>query len=111
MDTTRTDKTWVLQCRPGFEPECLAEAAGRTASRGEICGEGSVALEAGTALPPLHELTFARQAFRQIAALADLPTGDRINAILVALRGHATPVRDILLEHPDSNAGKELSGF
>jgi hypothetical protein len=65
----------VLQCRPGFEPECLAEAEYRAAGRGEISGEGSVVLEAGTALPPLHELTFARQAFRQIASLTDLPTG------------------------------------
>lgn len=102
--------TWILQCRPGFEVECGAEAAALTG--GEYQAQnGSVVLEADRPPPALAELVFTRQAFDQIAALTELPAGDRINAILASLRGHETPVRDLLLENPDTNEGKELAGF
>ena len=93
---------WVLQCRPGFEVECAAE------SDGEILGEGLVATQRSL---PLIERIFARQAFREVAALEALPSGDRINPILSALADQAGPVNTILLEHPDTEAGKELAGF
>ncbi|MGE5626263.1 MAG: 23S rRNA (cytidine(2498)-2'-O)-methyltransferase RlmM [Bacillota bacterium] len=97
---------WVLQCRPGFEAECAAE------SGGEIAGEGVVlAPEPQAGAPPLLERVFARQAFRQIAALEKLPAGDRINPILAALEPHAGPVNVVLLEHPDTEQGKQLAGF
>jgi len=102
--------TWILQCRPGFEAECGTEAAARTGG-GCQAQAGIVTLQADRPPPPLEELVFTRQAFHQIAALTDLPAGDRINAILAALRGHETPVRDLLLENPDTNEGKELAGF
>src|SRR5579872_6298227 len=102
--------TLILQCRPGFEAECGAEVAALTGG-GCQAYSGVVVLEAERPPPPLAELVFARQAFRQVAALTELPAGDRINAILAALRGHETPVRDLLLENPDTNEGKELSGF
>lgn len=101
------DETWVLQCRPGFEPECAAEV--RDSARAAMVGHGVVTVEA-PALPPLAELVFARQAFRQVAELM-LPAGDRIDAIVKALTPHAGPVNYILLEHPDSDAGRELAGF
>ena len=93
---------WILQCRPGFEVECAAE------SDGAILGEGVVRALRGM---PLLERVFARQAFREVAALEALPPGDRINPILAALNDHAGPVNAILLEHPDTAAGKELAGF
>ncbi len=103
-------ETWVLQCRPGFEPECAAEAEDRArGAKATPAGAGMVTVAAST-LPPLAELAFARQAFRQAAELA-LPAGERIDAILVALAPHAGPVNYILLEHPDDEAGKELAGF
>ena len=105
------DQTWVLQCRPGFEPDCGAEAA--AVSNGEWEGEldrGFVTVRAAD-LAPLAELIFTRQAFRQIAALADLPAGDRINGILAALKGQETAVNDVLLEHADTNEAKKLAGF
>lgn len=95
----------ILQCRPGFETEC-AEEAGTGAA---VLGEGMVS--AASCDGPLSELVFARQAFRQVAELKELPAGDRINAVLAALEDHAGPVEDLLLEHPDTNAGKELAGF
>lgn len=93
---------WILQCRPGFEVECAAEADG------EVLSEGVV--RSARALP-LLERVFARQAFQEVAALDSLPAGDRINPILAALSEHAGPVGAILLEHPDTDAGKELAGF
>lgn len=98
--------TWVLLCRPGFEAECAAEAGGT------IAGEAVVtAPEPAAGAPPLIQRVFARQAFRQAAHLENLPPGDRINPILAALDAHAGAVNDVLLEHPDTEAGKELAGF
>ncbi|HEU5399467.1 MAG TPA: 23S rRNA (cytidine(2498)-2'-O)-methyltransferase RlmM [Gammaproteobacteria bacterium] len=95
----------ILQCRPGFEAECAEEAGpGST-----MLGQGRVSA-AGSDVP-LSGLVFARQAFRQAAELKELPAGDRINAILAALADQAGPVSDVLLEHPDTNTGKELAGF
>lgn len=96
-------ETWVLQCRPGFEAECAIE------SGGEVVAEGVVAAP-GPAKPLLRRV-FARQAFRQVAALDDLPAGDRIDPILRALAAEPGPVHGILMEHPDTDAGKELANF
>ena len=93
---------WILQCRPGFEVECAAEADG------EVLGEGVVGSARAV---PLLERVFARQAFREVASLDSLPAGDRINPILAALADQGGPVGAILLEHPDTDAGKELAGF
>ena len=98
--------SWVLQCRPGFETECAAEAVG------EIAGEGVVtAPEPASGPPPLIGRIFARQAFHQLALLRDLPAGNRIDPILAALQVHAGEVQDVLFEHPDTEAGKGLAGF
>jgi len=96
------DETWVLQCRAGFEGECAAEC------EGSMAGEGVVTTSRGG---PLIKRVFARQAFRQVASLEDLPAGDRIDPILNALAPHPGPVGDILMENPDTDAGKELAGF
>jgi 23S rRNA (cytidine2498-2'-O)-methyltransferase len=98
-------ETWVLQCRAGFEAECAAESGEAAA----MVGEGVVT--APGASRPLSERIFARQAFRQIAALDDLPAGDRIDPILHVLAAHPGPVNAILMEHPDTDAGKELANF
>src|ERR1051325_3067462 len=97
------EETWILQCRPGFEAECAAESGGAPATEGIVTAPG--------AAMPLIGRVFARQAFRQAAHLTDLPAGDRITPILEALAAHPGPVGAILLENPDSNAGKELAGF
>ena len=98
----------ILQCRPGFEPDCAAEAgAGASVLEEGIVGVASPA----TNWLPLTGLVFARQAFRQVAELRELPPGDRINPILAALESHAGPISALLLEHPDTNAGKEVAGF
>ncbi len=98
-------ETWVLQCRAGFEAECAAES-----------GEGAAVVDEGVVTAPgparpLQDRIFARQAFREVAALDELPAGDRIDPILKALTAHPGPVGAILMEHPDTDAGKELANF
>jgi len=108
MEANPRRDTRILQCRPGFEADCAAEAGpGAT-----VLGEGIVGVSAPMdSWPPLADLVFARQAFRQVAELTELPPGDRINPILAALAAHAGPISVLLLEHPDTNAGKEIAGF
>ena len=101
---------WVLQCRPGFEAECLEELLAHSGGNGETLS-GAVSVRTEREPPPLAGLVFARQAFKQTAALQDLPPGDRINPILAALAPHAAPVNAVLLEQPDTNEGKELATF
>ena len=96
-------ETWVLQCRPGFEAECAIESGGEAVAEGVVAAPGPG--------KPLLRRMFARQAFRQIAALDELPAGDRIDPILRALAADPGPVQAILMEHPDTDAGKELANF
>jgi 23S rRNA (cytidine2498-2'-O)-methyltransferase len=97
------DDVWVLQCRPGFEAECAIESGGEAGAEGVVTARGPGR--------PLLARVFARQAFRQVAALEALPAGDRIDPILRALAATPGPVHAILMEHPDTEAGKELANF
>jgi 23S rRNA (cytidine2498-2'-O)-methyltransferase len=97
------DDVWTLQCRPGFEAECAIESGGSAVAEGVVVAPGPA--------KPLLRRVFARQAFRQVAALEDLPAGDRIDPILRALAAEPGPVHAILMEHPDTEAGKELANF
>jgi 23S rRNA (cytidine2498-2'-O)-methyltransferase len=96
-------ENWVLQCRPGFEAGCAIESGGEAVAEGVV-----VAPDTAT---PLLRRVFARQAFRQVASLEALPAGDRIDPILRALAAEPGPVHAILMEHPDTEAGKELANF
>ena len=110
MPSTDPRANWVLQCRPGFEVECLEEVRAHSGADGEPLS-GAVSVRTEREPPPLAELVFARQSFKEVAALRDLPPGDRINPILAALAPHAGLVNAVLLENPDTNEGKELAAF
>jgi 23S rRNA (cytidine2498-2'-O)-methyltransferase len=97
------DDVWILQCRPGFEAECAIESGGEAVAEGVVVAPGPA--------KPLLRRVFARQAFRQTASLEALPAGDRIDPILRALAAEPGPVHAILMEHPDTEAGKELANF
>ncbi|MDQ2702934.1 MAG: 23S rRNA (cytidine(2498)-2'-O)-methyltransferase RlmM [Pseudomonadota bacterium] len=111
----------LCYCRAGFEPELAAELGERAAAAGlhgharTNRGDGFVvfacedALELNRALP-WRELVFARQKLRLIAELQGIDPQDRIAPVLEALRGHAM-FGDLVVEHPDSDAGKPLSGL
>jgi 23S rRNA (cytidine2498-2'-O)-methyltransferase len=111
----------LAYCRAGFEPELAAELSVRAALAGHAGyarterGSGLVLFlgEDGQALSralPWRELIFARQKLRLLAELRALDPRDRITPILDALQG-APLFGELLVEHPDSDAGKPLSGL
>ncbi len=110
-------------CRAGFEPDLAAELSERAAEAG-FAGyarterdSGYVAFhcdqaEALDAALPWRELIFARQKMRLIAELRGLPPTDRISPMLAALQsGPARKFGQLMVEHPDSEAGKPLAGL
>ena len=107
-------------CRAGFEPELAAELSERAALAGCVGharterGSGYVVFVGdGKALSralPWRDLIFARQKLRLLAELRALDPRDRITPIIAALEGK--PIfGDLLVEHPDSDAGKPLAGL
>lgn len=113
----------LILCRPGFEPEAAAEIADRAARRGiggypeATRNEGWVRFhafdgDAPTKASPPADLIFARQCTQAIADLSELDPGDRITPMLLALRGHGvTKLGELLVEHPDSDSARPLSGL
>ena len=110
-------------CRAGFEPELAAELSERAALAGCVGharterGSGHAVFltddGAGAALSralPWRELIFARQKLRLLAELRALDPRDRITPIINVLQG-APIFGEMLVEHPDSDAGKPLSGL
>jgi len=109
-----------LHCRPGFEGECAAEIQDRAAARGVggYCrakpDTGFVLFEYFTEdaglIGRLHldDLAFARQWFEVLAEHADLSPQDRITPIVETLATVYGIGGCLLLETPDTNAGKEL---
>ncbi|WP_240096133.1 23S rRNA (cytidine(2498)-2'-O)-methyltransferase RlmM [Thermomonas flagellata] len=114
----------LAYCRAGFEPDLaaeLSERAGAAALAGyarTTRGSGYVlfltpapadadALERAL---PFSTLVFARQKLRLLAALRGLDPGDRITPMLQALHGQPR-FGALVMEHPDSEAGKPLAGL
>ncbi|TCT00089.1 23S rRNA (cytidine2498-2'-O)-methyltransferase [Pseudofulvimonas gallinarii] len=111
-------------CRAGFEGECgqeLADLAGRTGGVGYVRARNGTAMaefvasEDGKASAPAVESTiFARQVVSVFARLTALDVGDRISPMLAAVRARAdeagrVPWREVLIESPDSDGGRELA--
>ncbi|WP_144899306.1 23S rRNA (cytidine(2498)-2'-O)-methyltransferase RlmM [Luteimonas cucumeris] len=124
----------LCYCRAGFEPELAAELTDRAAHAGHagyartVRGSGYVVFadddaQALSRALPWHDLIFARQKLQLIAELRDLDPSDRIAPMLAALlpepaAGAATPTSpaatrfgDLVVEHPDSDEAKPLSGL
>jgi 23S rRNA (cytidine2498-2'-O)-methyltransferase len=114
----------LLYCRAGFEPECAAEIA-ESASLAGLAGfpqtergSGWVRYRAPDQQLPLdaspfawRKLMFARQKLDLLAELPDLPPADRIAPMLEALQAHGATFGDLVMEHPDTDSGKPLSGL
>lgn len=110
-------------CRAGFEPDLAAELTERAAAAGisgyarTERGSGYVLFHCddGDALDaalPWRTLVFARQKLRLIAELRTLPSNDRISPIIEALRSRGGEhFGALMVEHPDSDAGKPLAGL
>ncbi|WP_432720028.1 23S rRNA (cytidine(2498)-2'-O)-methyltransferase RlmM [Jeongeupia wiesaeckerbachi] len=113
----------LLYCRPGFEADCQQEFAARHPLEGHWhTGVGYVLFEADDSyeLTQLHQtldvtqLIFTRQILLALAKV-ELGERDRLTPITDALDAldsrYAAPWQAVWLEHPDSDAGKPLSGF
>jgi len=111
-------------CRQGFEPELAAELGERAAAAG-IAGYARATRDDGYVLfvtggeadaqaleraLPFRDLVFARQKLRLLAELRDLDPKDRLAPLLAALPA-GLRLGDVWVEHPDSDAGKPLSGL
>ncbi len=107
--------------RAGFEPELAAELTDRAAAAGlagyarASRGDGYMLfhVEDAQALSqalPWHSLVFARQKLVLVADLPGLDPSDRIAPVLEALAGRGR-WGELWVEHPDSDAGKPLSGL
>lgn len=126
MSTTQINPVCcLLYCRPGFEKECASEIMQITQSRG-ISGYIKAKADTGyvgfyptmpASLYVLNEaiifnkLIFARQTVYISHIISDLPQTDRITPLLSAIQTLGLEFSEILLETPDTNDGKEMSGF
>ena len=114
----------LCYCRPGFEPELAAEL-GERAARAGIAGYARASRDDGYVLfvtseetealalmraLPFRELVFARQKLRLFAELRGMDPSDRLTPLLAAMPG-GVRFGDLWVEHPDSDAGKPLSGL
>ncbi|MBD9367370.1 23S rRNA (cytidine(2498)-2'-O)-methyltransferase RlmM [Xanthomonas sp. XNM01] len=114
----------LCYCRAGFEPELAAELTERAALAGVagyartrrddghvlfLCGDAADGAALARSLA-FRDLVFARQKLQLLAELQGLDPKDRITPLLAALPA-GLRVSDVWVEHPDSDAGKPLSGL
>lgn len=118
----------LCYCRAGFEPELAAELGERAAALG-FAGYAKTQRDSGWVLfacedapaldaaLPWHQLIFARQKLRLLADLDGLDPSDRMTPLLHALESITTGVQqsprygELVVEHPDSDEGRPLSGL
>ena len=117
----------LCYCRPGFEPDLAAELGERAAEAGVVGyaraerGSGYVLFlgddEAMAKRLPWQSLVFARQSLPLFAELRGLDPRDRIGPMIAAIEAATAEDRvsrrhgTLWVEHPDSDAGKPLSGL
>ncbi len=115
----------LCYCRQGFEPELAGELSERAARIG-IAGYARTERDSGVVVffsedaialdhaLPFSQLIFARQKLRLLAELRGLNPADRIAPMLEALAGYVSETLrfgELVMEHPDSDAGKPLAGL
>lgn len=115
----------LLYCRPGFEKECAAEII-EHAGHHNIFGYVKSKPDSGYLLffpqqptarqqfaeaISFHGLIFARQLLFDAQLINDLPEQDRVTPILQQLATLDLRFSELYLETPDTNQGKQLSGF
>lgn len=116
-----TDETSILAlCRAGFEGDCaaeLVECAGRLGWVGHVRAKAGTAMaqfvlaDTSTGASELPAMVFARRLTRVFARFSDLPEGDRIGPMLASLLQQGRHWCDLVVEAPDSDEGRSLSGL
>lgn len=109
-------------CRAGFEPDLAAELTDRAAAVG-IAGYARTERDSGYVrfivdasdaerverAVPWRDTVFSRSTVSMLAELQIADATDRISPMLPFLEGQT--FNDVWVEHPDSDAGKPLSGL
>ena len=113
----------LVQCRPGFEMDAGQELQTHTQRlAGQItvqANSGFVYLALDTPAPhdeirrrlDVSRLIFARQSFQVLSIIDDLPERDRLTPLRAAIESFGERFSAVLLETPDTNEGKQQSGF
>ncbi|HEY9051418.1 MAG TPA: 23S rRNA (cytidine(2498)-2'-O)-methyltransferase RlmM [Gammaproteobacteria bacterium] len=124
-ETTINLNNLVLYCRPGFEKECASEIMdimvqaslfGFIKSKPDS-GYVVFCLHTPTDIQTLNQaihfsrLVFARQCILATELIKDLPVDDRISPLLEEITKLNLAFKDVWLETPDTNEGKELNNF
>ncbi len=124
---------YLLYCRHGFEKEAASEIMQQCQLQGiqgyvkarpdsaYICFYPTTPLPIADFNPPVHykQLIFARQLLFVSEIIKNLPSDDRITPLLTAIKAiipgpgsePGSGFNDVFLETPDTNEGKQLSGF
>jgi len=115
----------LLYCRPGFEKEVASEIMGLTQQQ-SIQGYVKAKQDSGyvgfypSSPVSLNEfsqsilfkhMTFARQSIFVSEIIDNLPDTDRISPLLASIQQLEMTFNGVYLETPDTNDGKQLSGF
>ncbi|WP_223669497.1 23S rRNA (cytidine(2498)-2'-O)-methyltransferase RlmM [Kangiella shandongensis] len=115
---------FVFFCRPGFESDCAAEVQA-IANACELAGYANAQTDSGYVrfflfdeqsaeqffeILDLDDIVFARQWFWAKAELEKMSLDDRISPIIDVCTDVAM-AHSVLVEHLDSNEGRELSKF
>lgn len=117
----------LLYCRAGFENDAANEFIQQASERGVFGyvnakkGLGYVLFECYQAeqarqiidILPIEHLIFSRQWFATLARVEAMDVSDRVSAIITALgESDNIPIcGNVRVEHPDTDAGRELSKF
>ncbi len=108
MTTAPPPPRWLLYCRPGFESDCAEETQAKPIEA--INNSGFILVEGKTGLE-YARLAFARQLISLHGECTELPERDRLTPLISRLPATDAGFGALLLEVPDTNEGKTLSGF
>ncbi|HEX5637334.1 MAG TPA: 23S rRNA (cytidine(2498)-2'-O)-methyltransferase RlmM [Gammaproteobacteria bacterium] len=115
----------MLYCRPGFEKECASEIQlqaqhanlqGYIKTKPDsgyvqyILAEPQTAEALNNAIR-YNQLVFTRQCIFAGNIIKDLPVDDRITPLVEQIKNIGLEFNDLYLETPDTNDGKQMSGF
>ena len=115
----------LVQCRPGFEADASLElqtAARAARLEGHVDARPNSGFVHFTLAHPrphdeirrrldLSRLVFCRQGFHVLAVLDELPERDRLTPLRSAVAACGERFSALLAETPDTNEGKQQSGF
>ncbi|MGC2166912.1 MAG: 23S rRNA (cytidine(2498)-2'-O)-methyltransferase RlmM [Gallionella sp.] len=115
----KTQTSWLVYCRPGFEQDCAVETLRMARKQKPVVAEQpSIQADSGYVTVAINdqrlsyrELIFARQLIRLHHNIVELPERDRITPILEVVADLSVTFGTLWIEVPDTNEGKLLAPF